>query len=155
MGQEGLLNQIAELEREIARLPEGSITKKKIKDKEYYYHRINQNGKRIENYLKFEEVPELRAQIEKRKAFEKKRKELKAFVVPVEEPASEQEQRVFKTTVRTGRTLKAQIALIRKYKKRECIKELRKYIFGEQQDKVFIIYGLRRTGKTTMGFFSH
>ena len=61
MGQEGLLNQIAELEREIARLPEGSITKKKIKDKEYYYHRINQNGKRIENYLKFEEVPELRA----------------------------------------------------------------------------------------------
>lgn len=150
MGQEGLLNQIAELEREIARLPEGSITKKKIKDKEYYYHRINQNGKRIENYLKFEEVPELRAQIEKRKAFEKKRKELKAFVVPVEEPASEQEQRVFKTTVRTGRTLKAQIALIRKYKKRECIKELRKYIFGEQQDKVFIIYGLRRTGKTTM-----
>lgn len=33
MGQEELMNKIAELEREIAFLPEGSITKKKIKDK--------------------------------------------------------------------------------------------------------------------------
>lgn len=40
MRQEELLSQIAELEREIAILPEGSLTKKKVKDKEYYYHRI-------------------------------------------------------------------------------------------------------------------
>ena len=40
MGQEELMNIIVELEREIAILPEGSITKKKIKDKEYYYHRV-------------------------------------------------------------------------------------------------------------------
>lgn len=33
VGQEELMNKIAELEREIAFLPEGSITKKKIKDK--------------------------------------------------------------------------------------------------------------------------
>ena len=41
MEQEELMNKIAELKREIAILPEGSITKKKIKDKEYYYHRIS------------------------------------------------------------------------------------------------------------------
>lgn len=58
MGQEELMNKIAELEREIAILPEGSITKKRIRDKEYYYHRITINGKRTENYLDFEEVPE-------------------------------------------------------------------------------------------------
>ena len=34
---ENIYNQIAEIEREIAVLPEGSITKKKIKDKDYYY----------------------------------------------------------------------------------------------------------------------
>lgn len=34
MGQEEIENKIVELEREIAILPEGSITKK-IKDKEY------------------------------------------------------------------------------------------------------------------------
>ena len=40
--------------------------------------------------------------------------------------------------------------LTKKYKKRECIGKLREYVLGKQQDKVFIIYGLRRTGKTTM-----
>lgn len=51
MGQEELLDKIAELEREIALLPEGSIAKKKIRDKEYYYHRITINGKRTDNYV--------------------------------------------------------------------------------------------------------
>ena len=144
MGQEELMRQIAELEREIAILPEGSITKKKIKDKEYYYHRITLNGKRVENYLGFEEVSELSAQIEKRKAMEKELKKLKLLVVPEEEPESKDgEQFAFKTTVRVGKQLKSQIALTKKYRKRECIKELREYILGRQQDKVFIIYGLR------------
>ena len=151
MGQEELMNQIAELEREIALLPEGSITKKKIKDKEYFYHRITRNGKRVENYLSFEVVPELKAQIDKRKTFEKELKLLKSQVIPESVwEREDEEQPAFKTTVRTGRQLRAQIALTKRYKKRECISELREYIFGTQQDKVFIIYGLRRTGKTTM-----
>ncbi len=151
MRQEELMNQIAELEREIALLPEGSITKKKIKDKDYFYHRITRNGKRVENYLSFEVVPELRAQIDKRKAFEKELKLLKSQVIPESVWEKEdEEQPAFKTTVRTGRQLRAQIALTKRYKKRECISELREYVFGTQQDKVFIIYGLRRTGKTTM-----
>jgi len=151
MGQEELMNQIAELEREIALLPEGSITKKKIKDKDYFYHRITRNGKRVENYLSFEVVHELRAQIDKRKAFEKELKLLKSQVIPESVWEKEdEEQPAFKTTVRTGRQLRAQIALTKRYKKRECISELREYVFGTQQDKVFIIYGLRRTGKTTM-----
>jgi len=56
------LAQIAEIEREIAKLPEGSITKKKIKEKEYFYHRITTNGKRVENYLSFEKISELKSQ---------------------------------------------------------------------------------------------
>lgn len=151
MRQEELMNKIAELEREIAILPEGSIARKKIKNKEYYYHRITINGKRRENYLDFAEVSELKARIEKRKVLEKQLKELKLLVTSEEEPdIEEEEQLAFKTTVRVGKRLKSQIALTKKYRKRECIKELREYIFGSQQDKVFIIYGLRRTGKTTM-----
>lgn len=151
MEQDELLNQMAELEREIAILPEGSITKKRINGKEYYYHRITRNGKRSEKYISFEEVPELSTQIEKRKALVKKLKKMKALEVPEKEPETEKEEQLaFKTTVRVGKLLKSQIALTLKYRKRECIKELRKYVFGVQQDKVFIIYGLRRTGKTTM-----
>lgn len=151
MGQEELMNQIAEIEREIALLPEGSITKKKIKEKEYFYHRITKNGKRIENYLSFQDVPELEEQIAKRKELEKELKRLKALLTPEEKADNEDEVSLkFKTMVRFGKALKAQIAITKKYKKRECISGLREYIFGEQIDKVFIIYGLRRTGKTTM-----
>jgi hypothetical protein len=149
MGQEELMNTIAEIEREIALLPEGGISKKKIKDKEYYYHRITRNGKRVENYINFEQVSELRAQIERRKKLEKDLKELKKQILP-ENVSSKEEQVEFKTIVRIGNRLRSQIALTKKYKKRECICELRDYVFGDQKDKVFVVYGLRRTGKTTM-----
>ena len=149
---ENIYNQIAEIEREIAVLPEGSITKKKIKDKDYYYHRINRSGKRIENYVSFEQVPDLKEKIEKRKALEKKLRELKRML-PKEEKGADriaEKEPEYKTNVRTGRQLESQIAITRRYKKRECIRVLRDYIFGPAQDRVLIIYGLRRTGKTTM-----
>ena len=149
---ENIYNQIAEIEREIAVLPEGNITKKKIKDKDYFYHRITRGGKRIENYVSFEQVPDLKEKIEKRKALEKKLKELKRML-PREEKGADriaETEPKFKTKVRTGRQLESQIAITRKYKKRECIRVLRDYIFGPVQDRVLIIYGLRRTGKTTM-----
>ena len=68
MEQTELLKRMDELEREIALLPRGSIAVKKIKDKEYFYHRINENRKRRETYVDFDKVEKLRAQIEKRKA---------------------------------------------------------------------------------------
>ena len=149
--QDELWNKITELERELALLPEGSISKKRIKGREYYYHRVTQDGKRKEKYISFELVPELKKQIEQRKLFEKELQLLKAQIVLDEIVESKnKEQLHFKTIVRRGRQLKAQIDITRKYKKRECINQLREYIFGEQQDRVFILYGLRRTGKTTM-----
>ena len=149
MSQEELMNAIAEIERDIAILPEGSITKKKIRDKEYYYHRIARNGKRVEKYIDFKDVSELKDRIDRRKKLEKDLKELKKQIVP-EKATTKEEHLEFKTTVRTGSRLRAQIAVTKKYKKRECIRELRDYVFGSQTDKVFVIYGLRRTGKTTM-----
>ena len=77
MEQAELLKRIDEFEREIALLPSGSIAVKRINDKEYYYHRINENGKRRETYVDFDKVDELRSQIEKRKALAKELKELK------------------------------------------------------------------------------
>ena len=145
---DNLYEQIAKIEREIARLPEGGIAKKTIKGKDYYYHRISRDGKRVENYVSFEDVKDLKAGIDKRKKLEKELKELKRLI-PKDESAAIRDQS-FKTKVRIGKELEAQIALTRKYKKRECISTLRDYVFGPEQDKVLIIYGLRRTGKTTM-----
>lgn len=143
-----LLKRIDELEREIALLPGGSMTVKKIKDKEYYYHRISENGKRRETYVDFDQVEELRAQIEKRKALEKKLKELKRQLPKSTKPKKAELQ--FSTYVRVGEQLDSMAATVAKYKKRDCYSTIHDFVFGEQQDKVFILYGLRRTGKTTL-----
>lgn len=148
MEQAELLKRIDELEREIALLPGGSMTVKKIKDKEYYYHRINENGKRREIYVDFDKAEELRSQIEKRKALEKELKELKRQLPKTAKPKKAELQ--FSTYVRVGEQLDSMAATVAKYKKRACYSAIHDYVFGEQQDKVFILYGLRRTGKTTL-----
>ena len=158
MEKEEIYEKIAELEREIAVLPEGSISKKTVNKQDYYYHSITRNGKRTEKYVSFGELDELSAMIKKRKALEKELKELKSHVSKEEQAGKKvlpdktdnADSLGFKTIVRIGKQLEAQIAPTRKYKKRECIGILRDYVMGPHQDKVLIIYGLRRTGKTTM-----
>ena len=137
------IERIAEIEREIAVLPAGGVSKKNVHGNIYYYHRITQNGKRIENYVKADEVDEHISNIEKRKKLEKELKKLKQCM-PKEKNLD------FKTKVLVGDRLKSLVSVIRNYKKRECIQSLRDYIFKDIADKVFILYGLRRTGKTTL-----
>ena len=148
MEQTEILKRIEELEREIALLPSGSIAVKRIKDKEYYYHRINENGMRRETYVDFDKVDELRSQIEKRKALAKELKELKRQLPKM--PKIKTELPTFSTYVRVGEQLDGMAATVAKHKKRACYEAIHDYVFGEQQDKVFILYGLRRTGKTTL-----
>ena len=137
------IERIAEIEREIAVLPAGGVSKKNVHGNIYYYHRITQNGKRTEKYVKADEVDELISNIEKRKKLEKELKKLKQCM-PKEKNLD------FKTKVLVGDRLKSLVSITRNYKKRECIQMLRDYIFEDIADKVFILYGLRRTGKTTL-----
>lgn len=145
MEQTELIKRIDELEREIALLPRGSVAVKRINDKEYYYHRINKNGKRREVYVDFDKVEELRAQIEKRKNLTKELKELRKQL-----PKTPSATLKTRTYVRVGEQLDSMAKTVAKYKKRDCYASLHDFVFGEQQDKVFILYGLRRTGKTTL-----
>lgn len=143
MNYEEIIARIAEIEREIAVLPVGGVSKKNVRGKTYFYHRITQNGKRTEKYVKAEDVDELKSNIEKRKKLEKELKKLKQCM-PKEKNLD------FKTKVIVGDRLKSLVSITRNYKKRECIQMLRDYIFKDIADKVFILYGLRRTGKTTL-----
>lgn len=143
MDNEKIIERIAEIEREIAVLPAGGVSKKNVHGKVYYYHRITQNGKRMEKYVKVEDVDELKSNIEKRKKLEKELKKLKQCM-PKEKNLD------FKTKVIVGNRLKFLVSITRNYKKKECIQMLRDYIFKDIDDKVFILYGLRRTGKTTL-----
>ena len=139
--------RITEIEQEIEQLPKGSISKKTIGGKDYYYHRISLNGERKEEYIPADEVETLRKKIEQRKALEVELKQLKK-IVPTQK--SNVAQHKFITNVQTGQSLYAYASSVRNYKKRQCYDILHSYVYGDMRDKVFILYGLRRTGKTTL-----
>ena len=148
MDRDALLARIAELETQIAALPGGSISTKKIKGKQYYYHRWTENKKRIEKYIPAEDVEELREKIMLRKELETELKTLQKELKV--EKRNTPTEHIFACSVRTGQSLRAFSASVRDYKKRGCYKKLQDYIYKESNEKVLILYGLRRTGKTTM-----
>ncbi|MCD8364905.1 MAG: AAA family ATPase [Clostridiales bacterium] len=150
MEQSELIARIEELEREIAVLPPGSIAVKKVKGKKYYYHRITKNKKRTETYVNFDQLDELHGQIEKRKALEAELKKLRHLLPSEHTMGTKETTHRFSTYIRIGSQVKSLASPVIKYKRRECYQKLADYVFGEQQDKVFILYGLRRTGKTTL-----
>ncbi len=148
MNQSDIYELINELEREIAILPAGSIAVKNIKGREYFYHRTTKNGSRSETYVDFDDVDKLRAQIKKRQELEKELKKIKCKLTSPEK--EKRKTHNFATYVRTGEDLKRFADAVKSYKKRECYTSLQNYIYGEYPDKVLILYGLRRTGKTTL-----
>ena len=56
----------------------------------------------------------------------------------------------FTTSIRIGEALRSFATPVRGYCKCECFRQLYDFVYGEPQDKVLILYGLRRTGRTTM-----
>ena len=133
---------IAGLEQQIAEMPAGAVTKKTINGNVYFYHRWTENKKRQEKYIPAEEVNSFREQIERRKSLEKELKALREQLP--RKSVSAVAAHTFATNIRTGEALRTFSASVRKYRKRECFRQLHDYIYGEQQDKVFILYGLRR-----------
>ena len=115
-------------------LPPGSIAKKEIRGKNYFYYRWTENGKRKEKYIPFPEVDAVRRLIEKRKG--------KNTETSTEES--------FHAIVLSGDTLRTFCTIDKDKKKRHCIKQLEEFLSSPAMAKTFILYGLRRTGKTTM-----
>lgn len=58
----------------------------------------------------------------------------------------------FYTNVVTGTGLQALANSVAKYGKRDCFSTLQKFVNGSYDGKICILYGLRRTGKTTLLF---
>lgn len=58
----------------------------------------------------------------------------------------------FHTNVVTGTGLQALANSVAKYGKRDCFSTLQKFMNGSYDGKICILYGLRRTGKTTLLF---
>lgn len=143
-----LIQKINELESEIASLPIGYISKKTIKGKTRYYRQWSENGKMKSKYIRDEEYDEICQAIARRKELQERLKELKK-----QQPHKVSPQYTdYETNVMTGEALLSGCRQVRRFERRDCFEQLEKYLYGNSYGRVCVIYGLRRTGKTTMLF---
>lgn len=134
-----------EVVAEIETLPSGGITYKKISGKEYAYYQWREDGKQHSRRAKDEELEQLTKQIEHRKYLQNLIKDM-GIRKSDEKKVSYQ----LRCAVRIGKELEHFVRPVAKWRKRECYQKLQDYIYGDTNDRVYILYGLRRTGKTTL-----
>lgn len=141
--------RIEQLQKEIDALPKGSLGHKTVNGHTYTYRRWQENKKRKEKYVPAEDVKLVQYQIEQRKALQNELSALREEVVPYGQ-AFDGTADTFSMHVLTGGELQQFIAGAKDYKRRSQYGDLHGFLQGDPPDKVFILYGLRRTGKTTL-----
>ena len=137
---------IEELEEKINSLPKGCVVIKKIDNKPYFYQQYKQNGKTVSNFLTNEQAQIMLPQIEQRRELQKKLKELKKSQLAQDTKIEYK----FQTNAIYGQGLLEMAKTATDFQKRDCFTIIQDYVYGKACDKVCLIYGLRRTGKTTL-----
>ena len=146
------MTDINKLEEQIAKLPIGYITEKVISEKKYYCQQWKENGKSKSRYISEEEANTLKPQIEERKKLQKELKALKKTLpVPVsEETEEETPEPEFKMSALYGEALLNMAKTASQYERRDCFSKIQDFLKTPAADKVCLVFGLRRTGKTTL-----
>lgn len=154
--------RIEELEKELESLPKGSYVIKKIKGREQPYLQWSENGRTKSRYIKVAEREEILKQLNRKNEVMKELAELRALgqvagamgsgkSLPVSGSIQELTRRPsYNTRVICGKELFLMMESIKGLEKRDCFSRLQKYIAGSSYGKVCLLYGLRRTGKTTL-----
>ena len=132
-----------QIKEQIAQLPGGNITYKTINGKRYPYYQWSENGKQRARVVKADEFDDLSDKIEQRKALQKKLRQSDTVIVAPENES-------YSAVIKCGTELNDFVAPVKQLKKRECYAMLREYVYGDCTDRICILYGLRRTGKTTL-----
>ena len=146
------MTDINKLEEHIAKLPIGYITEKVINEKKYYCQQWKENGKSKSRYISEEEANTLKPQIEERK---KLQKELKALKKTLPDPVSQETEEEtpepeFKMSALYGEALLNMAKTASQYERRDCFSKIQDFLKTPAADKVCLVFGLRRTGKTTL-----
>lgn len=129
-----------EIRRIIATLPKGIVSVKTIRGKTRYYHQWYEQHKQNTRYVKIEEYPMLKKDIEYRKTLERKLEEI---------GEQSPDKPTFRLNVMTGLALRNLSDDVMDLDRRDCYPILERYLRSSSK-KVCVIYGLRRTGKTTL-----
>lgn len=146
---EKLQEKTIQLEKEIGKLPPGYISRKTINGKIRQYHQWTENGKKKSKYLNDEAATVMAELIEKRRKLQQELKETKALLTesPLEKISYPS---LFHSEVLTGDTLKTFASPSANLKSRPCLQRIIDFLNGDTESRVLILFGLRRTGKTTL-----
>ncbi|WP_022765812.1 AAA family ATPase [Butyrivibrio sp. XPD2006] len=144
--------EIQELQAEIDALPKGSVTKKLINNTYYYYHQWKDaSGKRHYDIVSEIEAFGLKEKIVRRRELEKRlkalAKEFEKYDIGYHDDSQEPE---LMTNAMYGEELSDMVSVAREFEKRDCYAIIDRYIHSPAGDNVCLLYGLRRTGKTTI-----
>lgn len=142
-----MAESIEDLEKRIEDLPKGTIVTKNIDGKPYFYQQYKENKKTVSNFLSNDEAEKMRPLIEKRRELQKKLREIKKNLPSA---VKSYDNGNFIMNAITGAGLLEMAETARNFKKRDCYEKISSYLYGKPADKVCLIYGLRRTGKTTL-----
>ena len=138
-----MAESIEELEKKIEALPRGTIVTKNIDGKPYFYQQYKENKKTVSNFLTNDEAERMRPLIEERRELQKKLREMKKNVPAA---AKTDGSATFIMNAITGAGLLEMAETAKNFKK----EKISSYLYGKPADKVCLVYGLRRTGKTTL-----
>lgn len=146
--------RIQKIEEEMSKLPSGCVTCKVINGKERYYHQYYVDGKRKDKIVPAEEAEPLKTKIERYQCLKQELKELKALLPKEHRPRVKSKKVMpdvdFECQVATGEALLRMARRVAKWERRDAYEKLQDYLYSESNDRVCVIFGLRRTGKSTM-----
>ena len=142
-----MAESIEELEKKIEALPRGTIVTKNIDGKPYFYQQYKENKKTVSNFLTNDEAEKMRPLIEERRELQKKLRAMKKNLPAAAKP--DDSTSLIMNAI-TGAGLLEMAETAKDFKKRDCYEKISSYLYGKPADKVCLVYGLRRTGKTTL-----
>ena len=135
------------IENRVAELPAGYISRKNINGIDRYYLQWREEGKVKSKYIRESELELFREQIEERKRLQARLKEFYNRLSAVKKNVLNCE-----TNVTIGANLERMVRRVKELKKRDVYEQMIKFLYGNDNTRVCAVYGLRRTGKTTILF---
>ena len=148
MDYESIIRRIREIEEQLTQLPPGNLVYKSIRGKKQPYLQWYEDGKPKSQYIKVDHREETIEKAMQKKKLITELKELKSSLPAQPIIISP----VYRTNVIYGEKLSAQIQQIVDYEKRDCYQQVQRFLDLKLAGRVCLLYGLRRTGKTTLLF---
>lgn len=142
---ENIMDIYEKLKKELEQLPIGYISKKNINGNPQFYLQWRENGKMKSKYIRKGDLEAVEQQIAKRKRLEATIERLRPML-----PKKEDGSMNYETNVMPCGNIAEILEIAAKLPRRDCFARFLKCLYANDMTRVTAVYGLRRTGKTTM-----